>query len=82
MSRVAVPGTNLTLVLTEDEKQMYRYYVLADGKSASDQGFLGPHDEDSRVVRSFPLMGTSLPSHGRAGSIDSSFKLTSSLAGS
>jgi hypothetical protein len=44
VSRVAVPKTNLTLVLTEDEKQMFRYNVLADGQRVFDSGFLGPHD--------------------------------------
>jgi hypothetical protein len=46
VSRVAVPGTNLTLVLTEDEKQMFRYHLLVDGKAAGEPGFLGPHDSD------------------------------------
>jgi hypothetical protein len=48
-SRVAVPGSNLTVVLGEDEKRMYRYWVLADGRRVSDEVFLGPHDTDSSV---------------------------------
>ena len=47
--RVAVPDTNLTLVLSEDEKQMFRYEVLVDDRPALDQGFLGPHDADSSL---------------------------------
>lgn len=43
-----VPDTNLTLVLTEDEKQAHRYQVLADGWIL-EQGFLGPHDADSTL---------------------------------
>jgi hypothetical protein len=46
VSRVAVPDTNITLVLTEDEKQMFRYHLLVDGKPAGEPGFLGPHDID------------------------------------
>jgi hypothetical protein len=44
MARIAVPNTNLILVLNEDEKQMFRYQVFADDKLASDNNFLGPHD--------------------------------------
>jgi hypothetical protein len=46
IARVPVPDTNLMLVLTEDEKQMFRYQVLADGSSVL-YGFLGPHDADA-----------------------------------
>ena len=49
VARVAVPDTNVTLVLSEDEKQMFRYEVLVDHRSALDQGFLGPHDADSSL---------------------------------
>jgi len=45
IDRAAVPDTNLTIVLTEDEKQMARYQVLVDG-SVVDRGFFGPHDAD------------------------------------
>jgi hypothetical protein len=44
VSRVAVPESNMTLVLTEDEKQMFRYHVLVNGEEAGEPGFLGPHD--------------------------------------
>jgi hypothetical protein len=44
VARIAVPNTNLTLVLNEDEKQMFRYQVFAEKKLASDNNFLGPHD--------------------------------------
>jgi hypothetical protein len=50
LTRVAVPETNVTLVLTEDEKQMLRYEVLVDHRSALEQGFLGPHDADSSLL--------------------------------
>ena len=40
-ARVALPGTNLVLVLEEDEKRMTRYHLLVDG-TLSDEGFLGP----------------------------------------
>jgi hypothetical protein len=43
VSRVAVPGTNLTIVLSEDEKGMYRYRVLSHGVPVSDERLLGPH---------------------------------------
>jgi len=39
-ARVALPGTNLVLVLEEDEKRMTRYHLLVDG-AASAEGFLG-----------------------------------------
>jgi hypothetical protein len=42
--RVADPGTNLTFVLSQDEKQMTRYRFLADGKPASEEVLLGPCD--------------------------------------
>jgi len=40
-ARVALPGTNLVLVLEEDEKRMTRYYLVV-GDTASAEGFLGP----------------------------------------
>jgi hypothetical protein len=40
-ARVALPGTNLVLVLEEDEKRMTRYHFLV-GDTASAEGFLGP----------------------------------------
>ena len=49
LTRIAVPDTNVTLVLIEDEKQMFRYEVLVDHRSALEQGFLGPHDADSSL---------------------------------
>ena len=49
LTRVAVPDTNVTLVLTEDEKQMFRYEVRVGHRSALEQGFLGPHDVDSSL---------------------------------
>ena len=39
----------MTLVLQEDEKQMFRYEILVHSKSVMEQGFLGPHDADSSV---------------------------------
>lgn len=47
VSRVAIPDSKLTLVLTEDEKKMYRYHVYAGGKEVAVPGFFGPHDADS-----------------------------------
>jgi hypothetical protein len=41
LARVDVPGSNLTLVLFEDEKQRYRYDVLADGKKVAHDVLLG-----------------------------------------
>jgi hypothetical protein len=49
LTRVAVPDTNVTLILTEDEKQMFRYEVRVGHRSALEQGFLGPHDADSSL---------------------------------
>jgi hypothetical protein len=46
VAKVAVPNTNMVLVLNEDEKQMFRYQVFADEKLESDNNFLGPHDHD------------------------------------
>jgi hypothetical protein len=40
-ARVALPGTNLVLVLEEDEKRMTRYHLIV-GDSPSAEGFLGP----------------------------------------
>jgi hypothetical protein len=34
-------------VLTEDEKQMFRYHVLIADKCVGDPGFLGPHNGDA-----------------------------------
>lgn len=34
------------LVLTEDERQMFRYHVLINGKPVGEPGFLGAHDRD------------------------------------
>jgi|SRR5580658_5023597 hypothetical protein len=55
VARIAVPDTNLFLVLSEDEKQMFRYQVLADNHLVSDNNFLGPHD---RNVDSRPAVTT------------------------
>lgn len=49
VTRVAVPDTNVTLVLTQDEKQMFRYEVRVGRRAALDQGFLGPYDADSSL---------------------------------
>jgi hypothetical protein len=49
VARVAIPDTNLTLVLTEDEKRMFRYEILVHSKPVLEQGFLGPHDADSSL---------------------------------
>jgi hypothetical protein len=40
-ARVALPGTNLVLVLEEDEKRMTRYHLVI-GDTESAEGFLGP----------------------------------------
>jgi hypothetical protein len=40
-ARVALPGTNMVLVLEEDEKRMTRYHLVV-GYTASAEGFLGP----------------------------------------
>jgi hypothetical protein len=57
-SRVDIPGTNLTIVLAEDEKQMDRYWVLADGKRASGEGFLGRPDSDASTTADVSVHGT------------------------
>jgi hypothetical protein len=49
VARIAVPDTNVTLVLAEDEKQMFRYETIVNSKPALEQGFLGPHDADSSL---------------------------------
>jgi hypothetical protein len=36
VAKVAVPNTNMVLVLNEDEKRMFRYQVFADEKLESD----------------------------------------------
>jgi hypothetical protein len=41
LARVKVPGTNLTLVLYEDEKDLHRYEVLANGKKVARDVMLG-----------------------------------------
>lgn len=56
--RVDVPGTNLTVVLGEDEKQMDRYWVLVDGQRASDEGFLGPSDRIAAARADVSVHGT------------------------
>src|SRR5688500_16263511 len=40
-ARVALPGTNLVLVLEEDEKRMTRHHLVV-GDTTSAEGFLGP----------------------------------------
>jgi hypothetical protein len=35
VSRAEVPGTNLTVVIYKDEKDLARYWVLADGERSS-----------------------------------------------
>ena len=34
------------LVLAENERQMFRYHVLINGKLVGEPGFLGAHDRD------------------------------------
>jgi hypothetical protein len=41
LARVNVPGSNLALRLFKDEKQLYRYDVLADGKKVTSDVLLG-----------------------------------------
>lgn len=41
LARVQLPGTNLTLVLYEDEKHLHRYDVLASGKKVARDVMLG-----------------------------------------
>ncbi|MEO8062976.1 MAG: hypothetical protein ABI821_09515 [Pseudomonadota bacterium] len=41
LARVNVPGSNLALVLFKDEKHLYRYDVLADGKKVASDVLLG-----------------------------------------
>src|SRR5687768_4376994 len=43
-ARVTLPGTNLVLVLEEDEKRMTRYHFVVDGIDSA-EGFLGPPNE-------------------------------------
>ena len=40
-ARVALSGTNLVLVLEEDEKRMTRYHLVVGGTTSA-EGFLGP----------------------------------------
>jgi hypothetical protein len=40
-ARVKLPGTNLVLVLEEDEKRMTRYHFVVDGVDTA-EGILGP----------------------------------------
>jgi hypothetical protein len=41
LARVKLPGTNLTLVLREDENDLHRYDVLASGKKVVSDVLLG-----------------------------------------
>jgi len=41
LARVDLPGSNLTLVLFEDEKHLHRYDVLADGRKVAHDVLLG-----------------------------------------
>ena len=42
-ARIVVPGTELALVLEEDEKQMTRYHFSVRDSRVSEEGFLGPY---------------------------------------
>ena len=41
LARVKVPGSNLTLVLYEDEQELHRYDVLASGRMVAHDAILG-----------------------------------------
>jgi hypothetical protein len=43
-ARVTLPGTNLVLVLEEDEKRMTRYHFMVNGIESA-EGFLGTPNE-------------------------------------
>src|SRR5882724_11504587 len=65
VSRVSVPGTDLTLVVVQDEKKMFRYRVVAnDERVSEDRLFSGPCSErlpDAVVTRESDLVRISWP---------------------
>lgn len=65
VSRVSVPGTELTLVVVQDEKQMFRYRVLAgDQPVSAERLFSGPCSEplpDAVVTQESEMVRISWP---------------------
>jgi hypothetical protein len=68
LSRVAVPGTNLYVVLSQDEKHLWRCELFASRKSVSEQLICGAPDYfEGPVTFTAEQQGTSFYVHWTQG---------------